>query len=180
MAHLNCFLPRATGVNFCFFIAVPPGGGCWYKAKWKMWDAATQNRRRNDRAKLWIFRKIAKCRWWRFSKRWHVADVKNITGNNQATLMVDRHSANIAYSFWFYVCLRLQDRDCCSVADGNGSYYGLGPSFFEEMTCCRHHKLHWRWPGNHNGRLKFCNLHLFTFTRSKVTLCGWWKLPEID
>ena len=44
-------------------------------------------------------------------------------------------------------------------------------------------KLHWRWPGNHNGRSKFRNLGLFTFTRSQLTLrrrlrC-WWQLPEI-
>ena len=36
MAHLNCFPATAVGVNFWFFIAVPFGGGCWYKAKCKM------------------------------------------------------------------------------------------------------------------------------------------------
>ena len=36
MAHLNCFPPRAAGVNFWFFIAVPFGGGCWYKVKCDM------------------------------------------------------------------------------------------------------------------------------------------------
>ena len=72
----------------------------------------------------------------RFSKTWHVANVKNIAGVDQATLMVDRNSANIAYTFRFYVCLRLQDLDCCSTADGNGSYHGLAPSFFEDMTHC--------------------------------------------
>ena len=58
-----------------------------------MRDAATQDRWRNERAKLWIFRQIAKWRrrrhapWLtatavitdlrhRFSKRWHVFDVK--------------------------------------------------------------------------------------------------------
>ena len=71
----------------------------------------------------------------------------------------------------------------CSMTDGNGSYHGLAPSFFEEMTRCRRQKLHWRWPGNPNGRSKFRNLGLFTFTRSQLTLrrrlCGWWRLPEI-
>ena len=28
MGHLNCFPPRAAGVNFWFFIAVPFAGGC--------------------------------------------------------------------------------------------------------------------------------------------------------
>ena len=36
MAHLNCCPRRAAGVNFWFFIAVPFGGGCWYKAKCEM------------------------------------------------------------------------------------------------------------------------------------------------
>ena len=36
MAHLNCFSARVAGVNFWFFIAVPFGGGCWYKAKCEM------------------------------------------------------------------------------------------------------------------------------------------------
>ena len=80
---------------------------------------------------------------------------------------------------------------------GDGSYNGLAPSFFEEMTLChapapsyfeemtrcRHQKLHWRWPGNLNGRSKFRNLGLFTFTRSQLMLQrqlrGWWRLPQI-
>ena len=144
----------------------------------KMRDAATQNRRRNEHAKLWIVCGIAKWRrwwhahdWWerhlprthaivffeemtryrhqkhrwqwpgnpsgqskfrtyrvylpilrvsrlqgtvgpwltatavatdshcRFSKTWHVADVKIIAGDDQATLMVNRNSPNIAYTF---------------------------------------------------------------------------------
>ena len=120
MAHLNCFPLRAAGVNFCFFIAVP-SGGCWYKAKCEMRDAATHNRRQNECAKLRIFREIAKWRrlrhdsWLtatavvtdprrRFSTSWHVADVKNIVGYDHATLIVDRNSG-------IYVCLRLQDRN---------------------------------------------------------------------
>ena len=91
VAHLNYTPSRAAGVNFWFFIAVPSGGGCWYKAKCEMRDAATQNRRRNEHAKLWIFYKIAKW-WWHaprltatavgtdsrycFLKRWHVVNVK--------------------------------------------------------------------------------------------------------
>ena len=122
MAHLNCFPTRAAGVNFWFFIAVPSGSGCWYKAKCGMWDAATQDRLRNKRAKLWIFREIAK---WRLHAPWLTAtavvmcsrrrfsifrrddmfaDVKNIAGDDQTTLMVDQNSA-------IYVCLRLQDRN---------------------------------------------------------------------
>ena len=115
-----------------------------------------------------------------FSKRWHVADVKNIAGDNQTTLMVHRNSTNIACTFRFYVCLRLRDRDCCSVADGSGSCHTSAPSYFEEMTRCRHQKLHWKWP---NGRSKFRNLGLFTFTRLQLTLQrrlrSWWRLPEI-
>ena len=180
-----------------------------------MRDAATQDRRSNERAKLWIFRKIVKWKRWRhaprltwmadltaprchFSKRCHVAAVKNIAGDDQATLMVDRNSAICWFMFtksqltlrrrlrgWrrlpdvaqmagsrrqkyrrrrpgnpngpskfrkysvylphFYICLRLQDRDCCSAADGNGSCHTPASSYFEEMTHCRYKKFHWRW-----------------------------------
>ena len=58
MAHFNCFASRATGVKFWFFIAIPFGGGCWYKAKCEMRDAVTQNRRPKEPAKLWIFREM--------------------------------------------------------------------------------------------------------------------------
>ena len=165
-----------------------------------MWDAATQDRRQNERAKLLIFREIAKWRRWRhapwltatavitdshhrFSKRWHVADVKNIVDDDQTTLMVYRNSTNLACTFRIYVCLRLCDCDCCSAADGSGSCLTPAPSYFEEMTCCLRQILQWRWPGNPNGRLNFRNLGLFTFTRSQLTLRwrlrGWWLLPEI-
>ena len=118
----------------------------------------------------------------RFSKRWHVADVKNIAGNDQTILMVHRNSANIACPFRLYVCLRLCDRYCCSAADG-GSCHAPAPSYFEEITRCRRKKLDWRWPGNPNGRSIFRNLGLLTFTQSQLTLRwrlrGWWRLPEI-
>ena len=166
-----------------------------------MRDAATQDRWRNERAKLWIFSEITKWRWWwhaprltetavitdschRFSKRWHVADVRNIAGDNQTTIVVHQNSANIACTFHFYVCLRLRDRDCCSAADGSCSCHAPAPSYFEEMTRCRRQKLHWRWPGNPNGRSKFRNLGLFTFLhdrnwRSSGGSAAGWRLPEI-
>ena len=165
-----------------------------------MRDVATQDRRWNEHAKWWIFREIAKFRRWRhaswltakavimdsrhrFSKRWHVADVKNIAGDDQTTLMVHRNFANIACPFRFYVCLRLRDLDCCSAADGSGSRHAPALSYFEEMTRCRHKKLHWIWPGNPNGRSKFRNLGLFTFIRSQLMLRRWlrgfWRLLEI-
>ena len=148
-----------------------------------MRDAARQDRRRNEHAKLLIFREIAKWKRWRhppwltatavntdshqrFSKRWHVADVKNIAGDDQTTLLVHRNFTNLACIFRIYVCLRLCDRDCCSAADGSGSCHVPAPSYFEEMTRCRRQRLQWRWPGNPNGRSKFCNLGSFTFTRS--------------
>ena len=55
------------------------------------------------------------------------------------------------------------------------------PSYFEEMTRFWRKKIHWSWPGNPNGRSKFRNLGLFTFTRSQLTrrLRRWWRLPEI-
>ena len=38
----------------------------------------------------------------------------------------------------FYVCLRLRDRDCCSAADGSGSFHAPTPLYFKEITRCRH------------------------------------------
>ena len=119
----------------------------------------------------------------RFSKRWHVADVKTIAGDDQTILMVHRNSANLACTFRIYVCLGLCDRDCCSAADGSGNCHASAPSYFEEMTRYRRQRLQWEWPGNPNGWSKFRNLGLFTFTRSQLTLRqrlrGWWQLPEI-
>ena len=39
----------------------------------------------------------------RFPKRWHVADVKNIAGDDQATLRDNQNSTNIAQSIKTYV-----------------------------------------------------------------------------
>ena len=90
-----------------------------------MRDAATQDRRRNERQKLWIFHEIE---------------------------MVAT----------------------CSTTDGNGSYHGLAPSFFEEITRCRHQK-HRRRPDNPNGPSKFRKyrmnlplLRLFTSAQSRL------------
>ena len=43
----------------------------------------------------------------------------------------------------------------CSTTDGNGSYHGLAPSFFEEMTRCRRQKHCRQRPDNPNGPSKF-------------------------
>ena len=108
MVHLNCFPPRAAGVNFWFFIAVPFGGGCWYKAKCEMLlrkiDSEMNVQNCGSSAK-WR-------RWWhasrltatvvvmdslhRFSKRWHVADVKKHCRRRPGNYNCPRNSANIA------------------------------------------------------------------------------------
>ena len=46
----------------------------------------------------------------------------------------------------------------CSMTEGNGSYHGLTPSFFEEMARCQRQKHCRRRPDNPNGPLKFANL----------------------
>ena len=91
----------------------------------------------------------------RFSKRWHVADVKNIACDDQTTLMVHQNSANLACTFRIYVCLRLCDRDCCSAADGSGSCHAPAPSYFEEITRCLRQILQWRWPGIEFPQFRF-------------------------
>ena len=197
MAHLNCLPPRAEGVNDWFFLLahLVVGVGikqnakceillrkidgemnvhnCGFAAKWRRWRHAPRL----------TATAVITDSGHSLSKRWHVADVKNITGNDQTTLMVYRNSANIAYTFRIYICLRLCDRDCCSAADGSGSCHAPAPSYFEDITRCRRQQLHWRGPGNPNGRSKFCNLALFMFTRSQIMLRrrlrGWWRLPEI-
>ena len=197
MAHLNCLPSRAAGVNYWFFSLAHLVMGVGIS---QMRDAAIQNRRQNERAKLWIFCEIVKWRQWRhaprltatavitdschrFSNRWHVTDFKNIASDDQATLMVHRNSTNLACTFRFYVCLRLRDRNCCSAAGGNSSCHAPAPSYFEEMTHCRHQELHWKEPGNPNGRSKLRNLCLFKFTRSQLThqrrLRGRWRLSEM-
>ena len=121
MAHLNCLPPRAAGVNYWFFLLAHLVVAVGIN---KIRDDATQDRWRNERAKLWIFREM----------------------ETVAT---------------------------CSTTDGNGSYHGLVPSFFEEMTRCRRQKHCRRRPDNPNGRSKFRKyrvhlplLHLFTSARS--------------
>ena len=118
-----------------------------------------------------FFEEMTRCRHQKHCLRW------------PDNPMVHRNSANIACTFRFYVSLCLCDRDCCSMADSSGSCHVPAPSYFEEITHCRRQKLHWRWRSNPNGRSKFRNLGLFTFTWSQLTLrrrlCGWWRLPEI-
>ena len=153
MAHLNYFPTIVAGVNVCFFIAAPSGGGCWYYAKCEMLlhkqmtklickivDIPQNFELRRWRHARWLTATtVATDSCHPFSKRWQVTDVINVTGDDQATLIiVDQNSADIAYIFWFYVCLHLRDRDCCSVAGGNGSCHELTLSFFEQMTHCWH------------------------------------------
>ena len=165
-----------------------------------MRDASTQDRRRNERAKLLIFREIAKRRRWRhapwltatavitdshyrFSKRWHVADIKNIAGDQT---MVHRWSIEIPQisrvSFAFtsvYVCAIATVVPRLTVA----AVATHPHSRISRRWRCRRQILQWRWPANPNGRSNFRNLGLFTFTRSQLTLQrqlrGWWHLPEI-
>ena len=127
-----------------------------------------QNRWRNEHAKFWVLREMAK--WtvasddpWlmatavatnsrlRFSNRWHVANIKNIAGDDQETLMVHQNSRYRAYLpiLPLFMSTRLRLVLC-----GNGSCHGLVPYFFEEVKCCQRQNHHRRWPGNSNGRSK--------------------------
>ena len=131
----------------------------------------------------WWQRQLSRTRAIVFRRDDTFSTSKNIAGNDQTTLIVHRNSAYIVCTFRFYICLRLRNRDCCSTADGSSSCHAPALSYFEELRRCRRQKLHWRWPGNPNGRSKFRNLGLFTFTWSQLTprrrLRGWCRLPEI-
>ena len=172
-------------VNFSFFIAVPSGGGCWYyvkcemllchsemnmqkygfSAKWRRWRYAL-------RLTATAVVTDSRCR---FSKRWHVADVKDIAGDNKATLMVDRNSANITHTFRFFVFTSTRSWLLFRGWRQLPQTRSIG---FQRDDTLPTSKLHWKWPDNPNGRSKFSNLHLFTLTISQLTLCGWQRLTE--
>ena len=125
MAHLNSLPPRAAGVNFWFFIAVPFDGGCWYKAKCEMLLRKTDGE-------------------------------MNMQNCEMVTVAT------------------------CFMTDGNGSYHGLAPLFFEELTRCRRQNHCRRRPGNPNGpslfrkyRVYLPLLCLFTSTRTRLLFRGW-------
>ena len=131
MAYQNCLLlglQVSTTGSSCWLV------WWWVLVKCKMRDAATQNWRRNEHAKRWIFcemETVAKCSTTEgstftsvyvcaiafvvpqltatavathprhhISERWHVADIKNFTGDDQATLTVDRNS--VIYFVYIY------------------------------------------------------------------------------
>ena len=199
MAHLNCLPPRAAGVSYWFFLLAHLVVGVGYKAKCEMLDAATQNRRRNERAKWWFFAKLRNgddgdmLHDWR---QWQLSWTRAIVFEEMTRCRLQKHcrrrtdNPNGPSKFCKYrvylpllllftsarsrLLFRSRRQRLCHAA---------APSYFEETTHCRRQKLHWRWPGNPNGRSKFRNLGLFTFTRSQLTLqrrlCGSWQLPEI-
>ena len=111
-----------------------------------MRNGVTQNRWQNEHKKVWIFHEIAKWRRWQLMLLW------NGDGG-----------------------------DWCST-DGKGICHRLAPSFFEEMTTLPMSKTSPEWPGYSNDWLKFRKyrtflliLHLFTSTRSRLMLRGWWQ-----
>ena len=128
MAHLNYFPSRVAGVNFCFFIAVPSGGGCWYYAKCEMLlckiDGELNMKLWNwDGGDMLHYRRQRQLRWYHavvFRRDYTLSRHQNIAVDDHTTLTVDRNSTNIVYIFPFYVCLCLRHRDCCSATDGNG------------------------------------------------------------
>ena len=70
----------------------------------------------------------------------------------------------------------------CFMTDSNGSYHGLSPSFFEEMTRCRRQKHCRRRPDNPSGSSNFRKyrvylplLRLFTSARSRLFFRCWWQ-----
>ena len=126
---------------------------CWYSAKLRNGDGG-------DMLHDWRQRHLSRIRIIVFRRDNTLPTSKKIAGNDQTTLIVHRNSTNLACTFRMYVCLRLCDHDCCSVADGSGSFHAPAPSYFEEITRCRCQILQWRWPGNPNGRSNSRNLDL--------------------
>ena len=128
MAHLNCFPPRATGVNFWFFIAVPSSGGCWYKTKCEM-----------------LLRKID--------------GEMNVQNCGFSAKLWNRDSGDMLHDWWQWQLSRT--RTVIFQRDDILPLSKTSPAI------------------NRNGWSKFCNLHLFTFTRSQLMLCGWQRLLKV-
>ena len=113
----------------------------------------------------------------------HLVEGVGIKQNVKREMMLRKRERrrNECAKLWFF------PRNCememvatCSTTDGNGSYHGLAPSFFEDMTRCRRQKHCWRRPDNPNGPLKFHKYHvylpllrLFTSARSRPLFRGW-------
>ena len=90
-----------------------------------------------------------------FFKRWHIADIKNIAGDDQATLTVYRNSTNIAHTFRFYVYKIATDAPQLMAASWDSSH---GTQLTSKQC--------WRWSGNTKDRSKFRKLPKFTPMRS--------------
>ena len=117
MAHLNSLPPRAAGVNYWFFLLARLVVGVGKKQNAK--------------------REMLHCK---------IDGEKNVQSGGISAKLQNGDSGDMLHDsrLRFYVSLRLCDRDCCSTADGNSSCHAPAPSYFEEMTRCRHQKLHWR------------------------------------
>ena len=145
---------------------------CWFSAKLLNGDGGDMlhdwRQRQLSRTRAIVFEGMTRCR--------HQKHCRRRPDNPNGPWKFRKYRV-------YLLLLRLCDHDCCSAADGSGSCHAPAPSYFKEMTHCRRQKLHWRWPGNPNGRSKFHNLGLFMFTRSQLTLRrrlrSWWRLPEI-
>ena len=131
-----------------------------------------QDRRRNERAKLRIFREmetVATCSTTDCNGSYHglapsfFEEMTRCRCQKHCRQWPDNPNGPSKFCKYrvYLLHLRLCDCDCCSAADCSGSCHAPAPSYFE-MTRCRRQILQWRWPGNPNGRSKFRNLGLFT------------------
>ena len=200
-SRLNYFSPRVADVNFCYFITVPSGGGCWYYAKCEMQNGVTQDRWWNEHEKLWIFREIANWRQWQlmlhgwrqchglspsFSKRWHVADVKTspeLTRQPYWSIEIPQIShipSDFTFVYVYKIATDALQLTATAVAMDSRN------RFSKKWHIADIKNISGIWPGDPNGRLKFRKYHayhpilcLFTFTISRLMLCSWWRLLEI-
>ena len=116
-----------------------------------------QNRQWNEHAKLWVFHGmetvvteaplliatvVAMNSRHRFWKRWHIADVKNIAEDDQATLIVYQNYTDIDFTS---TRLRLMLRGWRRLLE------------IAQAARNRHQKHRRGWPGNPKNRSKFRN-----------------------
>ena len=154
MAHLNYFPPRVAGVHFCFFIAIPSGGGCWYYAnckmvfckidgKMNMQNCGYSAKLRNGDGGDWcsmadgnyschgcvpsFFEEMTHCRRQKHHRRW--------PGNPNGRSKFRKYRVYLPI---LHLLVFTSTRSRLLLGGWRqSSCHGLAPSFFKEMTRCR-------------------------------------------
>ena len=159
---------QAASVNLWFFIAVPFGGGYWYKAECEMLPGKIDGEMNVQIRGFFVschglapsfFEEMTHCRCQKHRRR--------SPGNPNGPLKFRKYRVYLSL-------LRLfTSARSRLLFHGSGSCYAPASSYFEQMAHCRHQN----FTGADQANLKVDRnsaLCLFTFTRSQLMLrfCG--------